>query len=76
MFQLPQYQLDDMMTIDNVYGMDDIIGDPIGALIDTDVPTTTPAPPPSSSGSHNYWWLWLILVFVIIGFFFIIHFKK
>lgn len=74
MFQnatLPQYQLDDVMNIDNVYGMDDIIGDPIGALVDTHEPP--------SSGSNNYtWWLWLILVFVIliIGFFFVIHFKK
>jgi hypothetical protein len=66
-----------MMTIDNVYGMDDIIGDPIGALQE---PTeVSPTPTPQTSRSHDYtWWLWLILVFVIItlGFFFIIHFKK
>lgn len=53
---LPIYQLEAVMNLDNVYGMDEIIGDPIHAF----------APEEQPKKSFNWWWLLLFLVPLII----------
>lgn len=54
---LPIYQLEAVMNLDNVYGMDEIIGDPTHALVPQEE---------QSKKSFNWWWLFLILVPLII----------
>ena len=56
---LPIYQLEAVMNLDNVYGMDEIIGDPIHAIEGTPEPTKR---------SFNWWWLLSLLIFPIIIF--------
>jgi hypothetical protein len=50
---LPVYQLEAVMNLDNVYGMDEIIGDPIHAFGSQESPKKT------------FNWLWLLLLLVI-----------
>jgi len=55
---LPIYQLEAVMNLDNVYGMDEIIGDPIHAF--------GPQPPPKKT--FNWWWLLLLLCIPLVIF--------
>lgn len=69
MFQnrtLPTYQLEAVMNLDNVYGMDEIIGDPIHAF--------EPQPQKSTNSYTWLWWLLLLLIPLII--FLIYKFKR
>lgn len=71
MFQnrtLPIYQLEAVMNLDNVYGMDEIIGDPIHAF----GPQSEPEP---KKQSFNWMWL-LLLLLVPLVVFLIYKFKR
>lgn len=62
MFQnrtLPIYQLEAVMNLDNVYGMDEIIGDPIHAF--GPQPETQP-----QKQSFNWMWLLLLLIPLVV----------
>lgn len=63
---LPIYQLEAVMNLDNVYGMDEIIGDPIHAFnVETEQP------------KQQFNWLWLLLLLLIPLVIFIIYkFKR
>ncbi len=66
MFQnrtLPIYQLEAVMNLDNVYGMDEIIGDPIHAF----------GSQPPQKQSFNWMWLLLLLLVPLVVF---LIFKK
>lgn len=64
---IPMQQLDALMNIDNVYGMDEIIGDPIHAI----EPQETPQ---SQSTTSLLGMSGLVLLFVIL--FLIFAFRK
>lgn len=75
MFQnrtLPIYQLEAVMNLDNVYGMDEIIGDPIHAF--GPQPQQQPEPQPQKQ-SFNWMWL-LLLLLVPLVVFLIYKFKR
>lgn len=65
---LPIYQLEAVMNTDNVYGLDELIGDPIHAL----EPQTQP---PAKNQSFNFTWL-LILPLILLIVFIIYKFKR
>lgn len=59
---IPMQQLDALMNIDNVYGMDEIIGDPIHAINEDGNKYST-----SSSSSSSLWGVGgLIVLFVVL----------
>lgn len=72
MFQnrtLPIYQLEAVMNLDNVYGMDEIIGDPIHAF--------GPQQPESQPQKQSFNWMWLLLLLLVpLVVFLIYKFKR
>lgn len=68
MSTIPIQQLDALMNIDNVYGMDEIIGDPIHAL----QPQETPISPPQSSTSQK----WKLIGLLLLTILFVVLFAK
>lgn len=63
---LPIYQLEAVMNLDNVYGMDEIIGDPIHVLGGTEE---------TQKNTFNWWWILLLFIPILI-FFLIYKFNK
>jgi hypothetical protein len=60
MFQnrtLPIYQLEAVMNLDNVYGMDEIIGDPIHAF--------GPPEQEQQPSKQSFNWMWLLLLLLV-----------